>query len=585
MRTIPAAKALLLTAAVALVPATAAVAQEPARLEALGKMPVKEVTVFKDGHAFVLHEGTLPTDAAGDVVMDYLPTPLMGAFWPYATEKGATLKAVVAGRRAVQVDRTALTIPELLEANVGAECIVTEMEGQPVRYATTILAFPTRPPEIGPGEAPSNREETPGQYVLLKTADGAKAVPLSVIRDVTFKGERRSAVSAEEMRNLLTLKLDWGAGHPGREAGVGLVYLQQGLRWIPSYKVVLDGKGSAQVKLQATLVNDLADLEDATANLVVGVPRFAFKGTVDPIAIQADAAELSRHMNEDSRNAYGFSNAIMTQASVAYLAPSAGSGGPAPAGPDVTGSEKSEDLYVFTVKHVTLRKGERMVLPVAEIALKYRDVFTLTVPYAPPSDVGSPRLDDTQQAEVARLFAQPKVQHKFRLSNPGPHPLTTAPALVLLGSRLLAQGLMTYTPPGAEVDLEATTAVDIAVKKAELETRRTPNAVHWDGDDFTRVDLSGTLSLTNRRAAPTEVEVVRYVLGSADGANEGGKVEKVNVVEDDAALSVGRPPWWGWYSWPGWWDHFHGVGRITWRVTLPPGETTPLKYTWHYFWR
>jgi len=585
MRTIPAARALLLTAVVALIPAMGARGQEAARLDALGRMPVKEVTVFKDGHAFVLHEGTLPTDASGDVVMDYLPTPLVGAFWPYTTEKGATLKAVVAGRRRVQVDRTSLTIPELLEANVGAECVITEVDRESLRYPATILAFPTRPPDGRPGQEPSDRGEDRGQFVLLKTADGAKAVALGNIRDVTFKGERRSAVSVEEMRNLLTLKLDWGAGHPGREAGVGLVYLQKGLRWVPSYKVVLDGKGSAQVKLQATLVNDLADLEDATANLVVGVPRFAFKGTVDPIAIQADAAELSRHMDEDSRNAYGFSNAIMTQSSVAYLAPSVRSEGPAETGPDVTGSEKSEDLYVFTVKHVTLKKGERMVLPVAEVALKYRDVFTLTVPYAPPPDVGSPRVDDAQQAEVARLFAQPKVQHKFRLSNAGPHPLTTAPALVLLGGRLLAQGLMTYTPAGADVDLEATTAVDIAVKKSEVETKRTPNAVKWDDDDYTRVDLSGTLSLTNHRAVPTEVEVVRYVLGAADGANEGGRVEKVNVVEDDAALSVGRPPWWGWYSWPDWWNHFHGVGRISWRITLPPGETKPLKYSWHYFWR
>jgi len=41
---------------------------------------VKEVTVFKDGHAFVLHSGKMPTEGAGNVVMDYLPTPVMGAF-------------------------------------------------------------------------------------------------------------------------------------------------------------------------------------------------------------------------------------------------------------------------------------------------------------------------------------------------------------------------------------------------------------------------------------------------------------------------------------------------------------------------
>ena len=28
----------------------------------LARMPIKEVTVFKDGHAFVVHQGRLPTD-------------------------------------------------------------------------------------------------------------------------------------------------------------------------------------------------------------------------------------------------------------------------------------------------------------------------------------------------------------------------------------------------------------------------------------------------------------------------------------------------------------------------------------------
>lgn len=59
--------------------------QETPRLSALQKMPIKELTVFKDGHAFVLHEGTMPTDAAGNVVLDYLPTPVVGTFWAYAS--------------------------------------------------------------------------------------------------------------------------------------------------------------------------------------------------------------------------------------------------------------------------------------------------------------------------------------------------------------------------------------------------------------------------------------------------------------------------------------------------------------------
>ncbi|MHC4494414.1 MAG: hypothetical protein ACYSYM_01165, partial [Planctomycetota bacterium] len=34
-------------------------------------MPVKEITIFKDGHAFVLHEGKMPTGTDGNVSIDY----------------------------------------------------------------------------------------------------------------------------------------------------------------------------------------------------------------------------------------------------------------------------------------------------------------------------------------------------------------------------------------------------------------------------------------------------------------------------------------------------------------------------------
>ena len=49
--------------------------------------------------------------------------------------------------------------------------------------------------------------------------------------------------------------------------------------------------------------------------------------------------------------------------------------------------------------------------------------------------------------------------HKLRLTNNSKYPLTTAPALILRDGRVLAQGMMTYTATGADVDLAITTAV------------------------------------------------------------------------------------------------------------------------------
>jgi hypothetical protein len=67
----------------------------------LANMPVKEITIFKDGHAFVLHEGKMPTDTDGNVVLDYLPRPIIGTFWAYSADTKAKLTGVVSGKHVV----------------------------------------------------------------------------------------------------------------------------------------------------------------------------------------------------------------------------------------------------------------------------------------------------------------------------------------------------------------------------------------------------------------------------------------------------------------------------------------------------
>jgi hypothetical protein len=154
--------------------------------------------------------------------------------------------------------------------------------------------------------------------------------------------------------------------------------------------------------------------------------------------------------------------------------------------------------------------------------------------------------------------------------------------------RLLAQGLMTYASPGADTDLNITTAVDIRVRKTDNETKRTPNAVVWQGDPYGRIDLTGKITLTSFRKEAVEVEATRHLLGNVDSAGNNARTEMVNIFED-STFAVGTsgpyPYWWGWFSWPWWWHHFNGVGRITWRVTLEPQKPLDLGYTWNYYWR
>jgi hypothetical protein len=333
----------------------------------------------------------------------------------------------------------------------------------------------------------------------------------------------------------------------------------------------------------------LADLKDVKAHLVIGVPTFAFKETVDPISLQQTVAQLSSHFRQGAQTAYAFSNAIMTQSARMGETRGGAQGGEAEAGPamdlgpEMAGGRKTEDLYVFTVEHITLKKGERMVVPVAEYELAYKDVYRLDLQFGPPPEARQ-NFNSNQQLELARLMAAPKAMHNIRLTNKSEYPLTTAPAMIFRDGKVLAQGMMKYTSVGATCDLEVTAAVDISVERKDKETGRTPNAANWHNQKFDRINLTGTIHLVNRREQAVEVEVTRHVLGIIDGAGQDGEVEQVSWAEGGWANADGLPLWWGWHSWGAWWYEFNGLGRITWKAKIEPGKSIDLEYTWHYFW-
>jgi len=567
---------------------------EPAQGEAipaelLAKMPVKEVTIFKDGHAFMLHEGMLPVDADGNLTLENLPRPVIGTFWPYSAEQGAKLTAVISGQRKVETQRPVQNLRELIDANPNAEAVVNE---NGVTYSAVILGTLARKEAREAVKLFGSKEllQPKENLVAVKTADGVKVIPLDRIQSIDYKipdgAEPKATTGVAENRNVLTLAMDWGAREPAKEAAVGMVYLQRGIRWIPNYHVDIDGKGNAVVKLQATLLNEITDLRDVTANLVIGVPSFAFKDTVDPMAVQQAATQLSGYFQEgDARTGYAFSNAIMSQSARMMERPPVNAPQSMDLGPEIGGGEKNEDLFVFTLRHLSLKKGERMVVPVAEFTIPYQDIYLLNLTYTPPREVFR-QFNTQQQAELARLFNAPKAMHKLRLTNKSEYPLTTAPALIFRQGRLLAQGMMTYTAVGAETDLDMTTAVDVQVKKQDKETKRTPNAVNWDGNQYMRIDLAGTVTVTNRLTQPIELEVSRQVLGDIDEAGHDGKILHIGALDEDQYLVMPNSPyWWGWYNWPYWWSRLNGNAQVTWKLRLDPGKSVDLDYAWHYFWR
>jgi hypothetical protein len=168
-----------------------------------------------------------------------------------------------------------------------------------------------------------------------------------------------------------------------------------------------------------------------------------------------------------------------------------------------------------------------MVVPVQEYTVEYKDLYTFDLAIAPPPEVQSQNnhINNSGQSDEQKLADSNKVIHKIRLFNSSQQPFTTAPALIVVADtsnkpdskqgnlvndgEVLAQGMMTYASPGSNADLTLTNAVDIKAKKEEKETSRTPDAVTWQDYKYARVNLAGTITLTNYMNKPVTVEITR----------------------------------------------------------------------------
>jgi hypothetical protein len=579
--------------------AAPAVAATMARLE---DVPVREVTIFKDGHAFVTHEGKLEVKD-GAVVFEYLPEPVLGTFWAYARGQRVTLQSVVAGTDEIEEAKTAISLTELIRANAGKDVTLGVKVGDEVSSIEgTLVGIPER--EVDRETATAVRSEydyrvgryvqTPattrtesvtehGDVVLVKTEDGLMALPISTVVGMTVEGDAGRTFTEKVDKRRLRLNISGGRG----ETTVGMTYLQKGLRWIPEYKVTISDDGTAVLVLQGTIINDMVDLDDVTVNLVVGVPTFAFKDQLSPLALKEAAAQLSQYFQPSSSTGYAFSNAIMSQSiSVRGNAPGEAGGGPPEIAVETLGPQ--EDLFLYKVDHVSLKKGERMVVPVIEVKATYTDVYTWQIPFSPPpellSNIGS------QEREQLMLMARgSRVHHKLRLKNESEVPFTTGPALILKDGRLLAQSMIRYTSVGNEVDVDVTVATDIHAKKWEEQVARQDNARVIGNHNYTRLDMRGFLELTNYKKEPVTVEVTRAVLGSVTEASADGAVTQLNSFEDWSYLpDSDMDAWGGWYwrwwsSWPWWWHSVNDIGQIKWTVALKPGEKKQLQYDWYYY--
>ena len=581
-----AAASLVVTAAVAVAIPAAPLPREAPRSKPTTatakpvKLRVVEVSVFKDGHVLVREEGTAAPDRRGEVVLEGFRAPVYGGYLPYSASPEARLAGVIASVVTTPTSRQAAHLDELLATNAGSRVRIIETNGE--RYEGVIEGAPVAvSAEAARGGAPNRLLPGPSGLLLLNTTTGKRLVPLDHVRSLTVAGPFTRRIADTEPNGRLRMRLE--APFPAR-ATLGAQYLQKGIRWISGYRVDLDGAGSARAHLQATIVNELADLVNTEVRLVIGVPRIFNAEETDPIALFKSPEALSRRFSPDPVSRMGGFGGGFGGGGFGGGG-AGGTGGPGgvrcgEAAEQEPGAAEAEheDLFYLPPRRLTLKRDETIVMPLREMKLDYADVYTVDIPFLPQEDAERARgLTPEQRLELAPQLLEVRAKHQIRLANRTDQPLTTGPAVIFRDGRLAAHSLFHYTPIGGTSLCLLGDAPEIRVTHEDREVKREeipapPN--RRDYPYYTKFSLEGAVTLVNQSGRSVDVELTRSVAGNVDTAPD-GEIVRLDRAENPAAATShpGRP----------WVNRLTGSSRITWKVTLRPDETRTFPYTWHAY--
>jgi hypothetical protein len=340
----------------------------------------------------------------------------------------------------------------------------------------------------------------------------------------------------------------------GDTANLTMGYLQKGVGWTPSYLVSLQDEKTARITMQSVLTNDVEDLTNAEVFFVVGVPNFQFADQWSPMALQQTLVEYMRDAGRPTESSQ-FSNALMSQA-VGRMARDDRESGTFSATVSALGGSPEEDLFLYSRSGVTLAKGERATYNIFAATAGCEHIYEWEVADEPQVDVYGNRVNNSYSNNPTDQKATNLVWHSLRLKNGSGFPWTSAPAMVISGTKALSQDTLLYTPKGASTNLKMTIATDVRTSKKELEVERQPKALYRNGTEFEAVTVEGTLKIKSYKSKEISLKVYRSLVGEILTATDEGKVEKLG----EGIRGV------------------NSTSRITWDLKLKPGEEKAITY-------
>ena len=548
------------------------------------KLKTERVIVFKDGYSLIVKRGSAVTDQEGSMYTEQVPdAAVLGSFWAVPAE--GKLSSMVAGWETTE-EKIAKGVPctetvEILQANQGKSCKV-ELKNDTVYSGTlqqvlvrqtsdsvpnTLRATFELPEQAAGSELLSG---VSGTRFVLRTEEGDVLLPIEEVRTLKIH-DMKTSLKRTVNKKKQTKRLTFHFAKPGQRRELLVMYFRPGMRWIPTYRIDLSGKGKekmAAVTLQAEILNEAEDLVDVPVDIVVGVPNFRFRDTPSPLILEQTLRRSLQKAAPQLKQQFG-NNAMISNWNVSQASARAASGGGSLKLPSDLTAAGTQDLFVYNLPKIDFKKGQRTAVQIFTASVPYRDVYTWNL-HLRRRDIEAAPSGTGVQSPLA--LARNEVWHQVELSNTTDVPWTTGAALIMQGHQPLAQELLTYTSPKTAVRVPVTVSVDTRGTFREEETERKLKALTWDKQSYAKIDKKATLQLRNAKQEPIEAEITFRFGGRFGEVSDGGK---------GALNAFQKADWQDYRGSPA----ANNSSSIRWTAKVQPGETFAPTVTYHYYAR
>jgi len=537
-------------------------------------LKIERVALFKNGLGFFSSSGKIPGKATR-LRIGQLPIPSFGTFWVGYSE-GIKNPIIVSEIETFDDEIPTRNIRDLLQANVGSKVVLSRARSVYSEKETiegTILKIepvePLQPPSqyfmdtlpYSDARSLHGNINYSNDMVLLETDTGIVAININSIDRADF--QRKDIIRTAKIK-LKRPNIRMELKESAKGETVSISYLSRGISWAPGYLIDLSDPQTARFTARALVINEVANLDNVTLDLVTGYPNIIFSDVISPVSMIQDLSgflkSLTTGRSEQGRRSGR--DHMITQQSVTtnafpydrfeeMLVPSYST---------ASGGTVSEDLFLYPVENFTLKKGETAYVPLFSAEMPYKHIYTWKIPDLMDKEEGNYNQSQNERPDGKETQ---EVWHSCRLVNGLDIPLTTSPAEFIKDGKFVGQDVCYYTSPKGETTIRINRAMNILAEQAEFEMERQRDIYNFQGYQYDQVKLKGELKLINKLDKSANIEIVKDLSGEV--------VEK-NPDAKDVQLAKGL-------------KKVNPRHQLTWEIELASGEEKIITYVYQVYVR